>query len=339
MKIKWSVFLILLLSGMIIFGITFKAQHTGTTEHPWQKGLEYMNQRLSELTNGEYKLQIFPNGVLCERNWKIMLDQTQTNVTQIMVESSIPFATIVPELFIFNLPFSIDNQRHYYEFLAHLPPVVNKWFEKLSSKNLVVIGVWPRGFRQLLTTVGPIRKPEDLKGIKLRVPGLKLFVDTAKCLGLNPVPLSSGEIYTAIQTGAVQGEDNSVVNVYDFKTYEPAKYMTIWNYIPDIVLVVMNKSVFDSLPPEIQKAVKQAAAEAAGVVGYYEEQYYYEYMTKMIDYGIHFSFLSDRQKEAFKPLVKPVWEEMRKIVGNEDFEEYVKALEEARKRSQLVVSF
>jgi len=162
-----------------------------------------------------------------------MLEQTQKGSTQMMIESSIPFATLIPELFTLNLPFSFENVEHYKRFMENPPDVVFKWFKKLEEKDVKVIGLWTRPFREVINSERPIKTPEDLKGLKFRVPGLDLFVKTWEAMGAKPIPLSSGEMYTAIQLGTVVGEDNSVNTVYSFKTYEVAKYMTIWDYMPD----------------------------------------------------------------------------------------------------------
>ena len=153
-------------------------QHTNTEDHPWNQGCLYIQKVLNERSNGRINVKIFPDGILCQRDWKVELEQTQKGSSQMMIESTIPFATLIPELFALNLPFSFENVEHYKRFMENPPDVVLKWFKKLEGMDVKVIGVWTRPFREIINSERPIRTPEDLKGLKIRVPGLDLFVKT-----------------------------------------------------------------------------------------------------------------------------------------------------------------
>lgn len=305
-------------------------QHNNTEDHPWQDGALYVQKVLDERSNGRIKVKIYPYGVLSQRNWKVMLEQTQKGSTQMMIESSIPFATLIPELFSLNLPFSFENVDHYKRFMKNPPDVVLEWFKKLEEKDVKVIGVWTRPFRQVINSERPIKTPEDLKGLKFRVPGLDLFVKTWEAMGTKPIPLSSGETYTAIQLGTVVGEDNSVNSVYSLKTYEVTKYMTIWDYMPDGVLVVVNKPFWDKLSEEDQNLILEAVDGGREVVYKGDKEYEKVAMTEMIESGIQFTFLTEKQKEPFKELVKPAYKIMEEIVGKANLEAYLLAVDAAR---------
>lgn len=305
-------------------------QHNNTEDHPWQDGALYVQKVLDERSNGRIKVKIYPYGILSQRNWKIMLEQTQKGSTQMMIESSIPFATLIPELFALNLPFSFENVDHYKKFMKNPPDVVLEWFKKLEEKDVKVIGVWTRPFRQIINSERPIKTPEDLKGLKFRVPGLDLFVKTWEAMGAKPIPLSAGEIYTAIQLGTVVGEDNSVNSVYSLKTYEVTKYMTIWDYMPDGVLVVVNKPFWDKLSEEDQNLILEAVDGGREVVYKGDKEYEKVAMTEMIESGIQFTFLTEEQKEPFKELVKPAYKIMEEIVGKANLEAYLLAVDAAR---------
>jgi C4-dicarboxylate-binding protein DctP len=305
-------------------------QHNNTEDHPWQDGALYVQKVLDERSNGRIKVKIYPYGILSQRNWKVMLEQTQKGSTQMMIESSIPFATLIPELFALNLPFSFENVDHYKKFMKNPPDVVLEWFKKLEEKDVKVIGVWTRPFRQIINSERPIKTPEDLKGLKFRVPGLDLFVKTWEAMGTKPIPLSSGEIYTAIQLGTVVGEDNSINSVYSLKTYEVTKYMTIWDYMPDGVLVVVNKPFWDKLSEEDQNLILEAVDEGREVVYKGDKEYEKVAMTEMIESGIQFAFLTEKQKEPFKELVKPAYKIMEEIVGKANLEAYLLAVGAAR---------
>ena len=149
-------------------------------------------------------------------------------------------------------------------------------------------------------------------------------------MGTKPIPLSSGDMYTAIQLGTVVGEDNSVNTVYSYKTYEVTKYMTIWDYMSDGVLVVVNKPFWDKLSEEDQNLISEAVDEAREVVYKADKEYEKMAMTKMIESGIQFTFLTEKQKEPFKELVKPAYKLVEDVVGKIDLEAYLSAVDAAR---------
>jgi len=305
-------------------------QHNNTEDHPWHAGILHMQKMLDERSDGRIQVKIFPNGILSQRNWKVMLEQTQKGSSQMMIESSIPFATLIPELFALNLPFSFENVEHYKKFMKDPPDVVFEWFKELEDKDVKVLGVWTRPFREIINSERPIKTPEDLKGLKFRVPGLDLFVKTWEAMGAKPIPLPSGEIYTAIQLGTVVGEDNSVNTVYSFKTYEVTKYMTIWDYMPDGVLVVVNKPFWDKLSVEDQNLILEAVDEGREVVYKGDKEYEKMAMTEMIESGIQFTFLTEEQKKPFKELVQPAYGIMEEIIGKAALDAYLEAVDAAR---------
>jgi tripartite ATP-independent transporter DctP family solute receptor len=310
--------------------IIIKIQHNTSAKHPWQQGFTFMKKELDAKYPGVFDITIYPNGSLAGRDWKVILEQTQTNVVQMMCESSIPFATLQKELFALNTPFLFDDMEHYLRFMNTRPEVVFDWFKKLESKDVQVLAVWPRPFRQLLNSKREIVKPEDIKGLKFRVPGLDLFVKTFEAMGAKPVPMSSGEIYTAMQLGTVVGEDNSIGTVYDFKTYEQGKYMNVWNYMADGVLVVVNKPWYESLSAEHQAAVKDIAMKAADVVYGAESELQKVATQKMTEAGIKFTYFTPEMKKPWIDLMDPVYAMIKGIIGEEVWNDYVKAVDAAR---------
>ncbi|AZO93654.1 TRAP transporter substrate-binding protein [Halocella sp. SP3-1] len=305
-------------------------QHNVSKNHPWHKGLLYLSQRIEELSNGEMKAKIYPNGVLAQNNWKIILEQTQRNVCQIMVESTIPFATLQEELFALNTPFLFDDWQHFIRFMDSNPTVVNKWFKKLEDKDVMVIAAWPRPPRQELNAVKSIKKPEDIKGLKFRVPGLNIFVKTFKALGAKPVPLQPSEIYTAMQLGTIAGADNSIGCLYDFKTHEVSKYLTKWDYMMDTAVVVVSKSWYENLTSKERDILKQAAIEASDIVYKEASKLQDKAIHEMKDMGIEVTYFTPEMKQPFKEKMSSIYKMLEKTVGAENWEKFLNAVEETR---------
>lgn len=310
--------------------VTLQIQHNTSENHPWQKGMLFMVDQLEQQYPGVFDATIYPNGSLAGRDWQVILEQTQSNVVQMMCESSIPFATLQSELFALNTPFVFDDMEHYLRFMEDRPDALEGWFATLEDKDVKVLAVWPRPFRQLLNSERPIETPADIEGLPFRVPGLDLFVRTFEAMGARPVPMSSGEIYTAMQLGTVVGEDNSIGTVFDFKTYEQGHYFNVWNYMADGVLVVVNKGWFEDLDADLQVALRDAAQAAANVV--YEEELALQVRAEqgMKDFGIEFTYFDAEMKQPFIDLMDPVYSMIEDIVGTDDWNAFMARVEETR---------
>ena len=302
--------------------IKISVSHTSSLESPWQKGALVMADTINKEAKGKFKVDVFGNGVLNQKNWRVMFEQTQAGTNGIAIESVTALASIVPELGGINLPFLFQDVDHLNRFLQANPSILQKWTKKFEEKNLVVMAIAPRPFRQLINKTKLVKTPEDISGMKFRVPQNPMFVKIFEAMGAKPVPMSSGEIYSAIQLGTVVGEDNSVPVVYDFKTHEVAKNMTIWNYIGDASLVVINKTVWDKMTPEDQALFKKAGQEWVNVNLKEDASYYVTARAAMEKAGVKFHDMDDAGKQAFAKMMTPVYADFEKLVGAGDWKSY-----------------
>ncbi len=298
--------------------------HNGSLESPWQKASLAFADIVNKDTAGRYKAEVFGNGVLFQRNWKVMLEMTQSGSSQIGIESVTALAAIVPELSAMSLPFLFNDIDHVIRFLNSGNPAWDKWVnDGFAKQNLVVLSISPRPFRQINNNKRLIKTPADIKDLKFRVPATPFFVSVFEALGAKPVPLPSGEIYTSIQLGTVVGEDNSIPVQYDFKTHEVAKNFTIWNYIADASVMFMNKDMYDKLSDADKATFKKAAQDWASVNVKEDSAYSVVAMDKMKAAGVNFYTMSEAEKEPFKKLVEPVYANMSKTVGEDNFKVFM----------------
>lgn len=306
--------------------------HTSSLESPWQKASLNFADIVNKGTGGRYNVEVFGNGVLCQRNWKIMLEMTQAGSSQIGIESVTALASIVPEIGALGLPFLFENMDHVISFLDMNAPVWQKWlYEGFEKQNLVVLSITPRPFRQLNNNKKLVKTPADIKDMRFRVPNTPLFVKIFEALGAKPVPLSSGEIYTAIQLGTVVGEDNSIPVQYDFKTHEVAKNFTIWNYIADASIIFINKDLWGKIS-EADKAVYRQAAKVWGDTNIKQDTDYTVIARQNMEKaGVNFYEMSDAEKTPFKKLVESVYIDMAKQVGEDNFKAYMDAVVKTKK--------
>lgn len=307
--------------------------HNGSLESPWQKASLKFAEIVNSKTNGRYNVEVFGNGVLFQRNWKIMLEMTQAGSSQIGIESITALASIIPEIGAVSLPFLFQDTEHLIRFFELNPPIWNKWlYEGFEKQNLVVISITPRPFRQLNNNKRLVKTPEDIKDLRFRVPQVPLFVKIFEALGAKPVPLPSGEIYTAIQLGTVVGEDNSIPVQYDFKTHEVAKYFTVWNYIADGSILFINKDFWNRMS-DADKAIFKEAGKVWGETNVKEDTAYTKVARgNMEKAGVTFYEMKDSEKVPFRKLVEPVYADMAKQVGEQNFKAFLEAVEKTKKQ-------
>jgi TRAP-type C4-dicarboxylate transport system substrate-binding protein len=227
----------------------------------------------------------------------------------------------VKELNLFAMPFLMPD----YKAIDALTQgeVGKEIFNILTGKDTVPLAWGENGFRELSNSKKPIRKPEDLKGLKIRVVGSPLFLETFAALGANPTQMSWADAVPALSSGAVDGQENplTVYTVAKLSTAANQKYLTIWGYVADPLIFVVNKEVWNSWTPEDQKAVREAALQAGkenialarkGLIPPSDT------MIKEIQAaGVNVASLTPQEKEAFKKATRSVYDKWAKQIGPE----------------------
>ena len=162
---------------------------------------------------------------------------------------------------VLDIPFIFKDKDHAHTALDG--KVGDELFKTLDKAGLVGLAFFENGFRNMTNNRKPIVTPDDVKGLKIRVPQSAVLVKAFECLGANPVPMAFGELYTAMETGAIEAQDHPMPALYSGKFYEVQKYLSLTNHAYTAVAVVMNKRKFDKLSPEEQQIIIDCAREAA----------------------------------------------------------------------------
>lgn len=302
--------------------VKLKIQHVVSLNNPWQKGSVAMAERLN--SSGLFNAEVFGGGVLSQNSWSVMFEQTQTGSNEIAVESATALSAIVDEVFAVNLPFMFMNQDHLDKWLNSDSKILEKWLGKFEAKNLKVLAIVSKPFRQCINNVRIIKSPSDLKGLKFRIPDSKLYYTVWNAIGAQPVALAGSEMYSAIQLGTINGQENSIPNVYDFKTYEVAKYMTLWYYMGDASILVINLDIWNSLSDQQKKVMEEAADIFASVNKQADLDYAKLARSEMEKAGTIFYEMPQNEREAFAALMGPVYKEFEAKVGTADWNAFVK---------------
>jgi len=240
--------------------LVLKAADVHPAGYPTVVAVENMGKKLSAASNGRISFQMFPGSVLGGE--KEMIEQTQVGAIQLLRTSLGPVGPVVPEVNVFNMPFVFRNIAHMRAVIDG--PIGQELLDKISASPARMVGLaWMDGGSRSLYTKKPVRKPEDLKGQKVRMMGNPLFVDTMNAMGGNGISMGYGEVFSALQTGVIDGAENNPPSLFTANHFKAgAKYYTQTNHLIIPELLVMSKVAWDKLSPADQAAVKKAAREA-----------------------------------------------------------------------------
>jgi tripartite ATP-independent transporter DctP family solute receptor len=227
----------------------------------WGIGATKFADLVREKTNGQINIKPYFGSALLKGAQLKSAQMVAKGVIDCAYESTINISPVIPEANIFHLPFFINNFENLDKMKAgQSGQAVFKAMEKVGLKPLA----WAEnGFRQVTNSKRPIESPQDLKGLRIRVVGNPLFMETFRELGADPVNMNWGDAQTAFQQGVVEGQENPVGVLIPVQIWQYHKYATMWNYLVDPLVIYWNQKQWKAFPADIQKAIL-AAAEASG---------------------------------------------------------------------------
>lgn len=252
----------------------------GTTTAPdghYVKGLEEFKQKLNEYSNGDIQLEIYPNSQL--GNERDLVEGVSLGTIPMALVSTGPLPNFVPDFAVFDLPYLFKDAETAYKVLDG--EVGTDILAQLEPKGIKGLGYWENGFRQLTNNKKEIKTPEDLKGLKIRTMENDIHMDTYKQYGANPTPMAWSEIFTALQQGTVDGQENPLAIIETAKVYEVQKYISLIGNFYSPCVLMMNKGLFDGLTQEQQEIIIKAADEAKVWEREYSQNYDKEAIEKL----------------------------------------------------------
>ncbi|WP_422446707.1 DctP family TRAP transporter solute-binding subunit [Thermoanaerobacterium sp. DL9XJH110] len=290
--------------------VVLKLSHTGNPQHFYQKGAEKFAELVSKNTNDQVKIEIYPSDSLAPQRESV--EGAQLGTIDMVLTSTMELSNFESSIGVFDLPFLFSSREKAYAVFDG--PVGEKIAKNFENKGLVILAYWENGFRHVTNNKKPIQTPDDLKGMKIRVPESTVYIDTFKALGASPTPISFGELYSALQLGTVDGQENPLAHLINQKFYEVQKYCTLTGHFYTAEPLVISKIVWDKLTPDQQNAIKEAAMEA----GRYERELSKEadekYLQEAKDKGVQ--FVEKPDLDAFRKAVEPVYEKYSAKYGN-----------------------
>ncbi|MEO7939025.1 MAG: TRAP transporter substrate-binding protein [Burkholderiaceae bacterium] len=263
-----------------------KASDVQPAGYPNVVALENMGKKLEAATNGKYKIQMFPGGVLGSE--KEMIEQAQIGALQIARISLGPMGPVVPEVNVFNLPFLFRNEAHMRAVIDG--PIGKELLDKItaSSAGLVGLGWMDSGSRSMYTK-NPIHTPADLKGEKIRVMGNPMFIEMMNAMGGNGISMGHNDTFSALQTGVVDGAENNPPTFFASNQYTAGpKFYSETNHLIIPELFVMSKITWNKMSKDEQALIMKLSREAQMEQRVLWDKSVGEYVGKLKAYGIKF---------------------------------------------------
>ncbi len=249
---------ILAASVAIAAPVTIKLAHGGSTTHQYHIGAEEFKRLVEERSNKEIIVNVFPQGQLGgERD---AIEGVRMGTIQMGIAAAEgPLPSFVPEMGVLITPYVLQTRKQAYAVLDG--PFGEELNALISKKRLINLCFWEVGFRHFTTAKKAINTPEDLKDLKVRVQGSKVWLDFVKSLGAVPTPIAFGELYSALQQGLTDGQENPIATIYSMRYYEVQKHLILDGHTYSAAAVLINPGFFNGLSKKHQDIVRQAALD------------------------------------------------------------------------------
>lgn len=283
--------------------VTLRSSDTHPEGYPTVVAVEKMGEMLEERTDGRLCIEVFHSAQLGQE--KDTIEQTQFGVIDMNRVSLGPFNNIIEETQVPSLPYIFRSTEHMNKVMDG--PIGQQILDAFSDHDLVGLAFYDGGSRSFYNSERPIRSIEDLEGMKFRVMQSDMFVDMVDALGANATPMPYGEVYSSIQTGVIDGAENNWPSYDSSGHFEVAQYYTLDQHLIVPEVLVMAKASFDSLSPEDQEIVRQAAKDSVPIMRELWNEREAESEARVREAGVE--VITDIDKTPFIEAMKPVYQQ------------------------------
>ncbi len=299
--------------------VVIKLGHIAEPTNPYGQGADYFAKLVAKKSNGEIEVQVFPSSQLGAQ--KELIEGLIYGTVDMALSGTAELGTFQPQVALFDMPFLFKDRDHAYRALDSVGMDIGK---ALEPKGIKLLGYMENGIRHLTNNIRPVESPADMKGLKIRVMNNKVYIEMIKALGASPTPMAFAELYSALQQGTVDGQENPSAHIFTKRFFEVQKYASLTGhaYAPEPVLISMR--TWNKLSDAQRALIQDAATEAIAWQRTLSTDQDEEFWTKIKETGKMSVITVDRQ--PFIDATKVVYEEMAKTVGQDNIDK-VKALE------------
>lgn len=305
---------------------TFRLSNGINEDHPVNNGVKAMQACLDEKTGGKMKMQAFWGGAL---GGDLQATQAlRTGTQEAVITSSSPLVGIVPALGVFDLPFLFSSPEEAYAVMdGEFGEMMNK---KLDEVGLVNLGYWENGFRNMSNSKLPITKWEDFDGLKVRVMQNNIFLDTFSNFGANATPMAFGEVFSALETKAIDAQENPYVTIDTSKFYEVQSYISETRHAYTPFLLLFSKAIFNTYSPEEQQALRDCATVGRDTERQVIQDLNKKSLEKMEAAGLKFNTITPEEHARMLEKSLPVYEKHKADIGADVVDMVQKTLADLR---------
>ncbi len=281
---------------------------------------QYLADLVYERSDGRIYIDVFPNDTLAGGNATKGIEYVCAGSTDLAAYATSTLAAVEPKLNVATMPWTFTS---YAQATEVIDTQGYQYYAKLlEQKGLTYLGSFHNGFRQLSNSKHPVTKPEDLKGLKIRIPGSKIYMTFWNAVGASPTSMSWSEVFTAIQQGTIDGQENGAPITQSAKMNEVQDYMTIWNYCYDSDLIIANTDVWNSLDENTQALLQECIVESCAWGREKIESEEEAIIQEFIDGGMQVDRLTDEQIAPFQEMIKEPMKEIKAEYGKEACEAF-----------------
>ena len=300
--------------------VTLSLGHIVKPDGPVAQAAVRFAKLINERTNGEVKIDVYDSGTLGSQ--RDLLEGLQLGTVDITLSSPAVMSSITPKVSVFDLPYIFKDAAHAYRILDG--EVGKEVFKDCENNGYMCISVWENGFRHTTNNKRAIKTPSDFNGLKIRAPESKVYIEMLKALGANPTPMPFGELFTALQNGTVDGQENPISQSYSAHFQEVQKYMTLDGHIYACNPMLISLAAKDKLSDTQFKILVDTANEVRDWQRELVAKTECDMMNNMKAAGMEITVLSDEEKSEFVKVVKPVWLMFEDVLGKDLIEKVSK---------------
>lgn len=297
--------------------IKLKMSVTGSEQSTWTAGANKFAEIVKEKTNDQIEIMVFPNEQLSGGNQSKGIEMLRNGTTDLTLHSNIIYSIMDEKFGVISLPWLLPSYDKVDEKLGEGGEGRAAVTAMLDEIGVVALGFGENGFRQLTNNVREVKTPEDLEGLKIRVPGMKMYISLFKALGTDPQSMNFAEVFTALQQNTIDGQENPADIIDSSKLYEVQKYLSRWNYSYDAIVLGINKDKFNTFTDEQKQILRDAATEAMAFQIQQNRSKEEEQFKKFQENGMTVTMVDEEQINRFKEKVQSVYDEYEPIMGKE----------------------
>lgn len=281
------------------------AAHATSTDHFMHRSFEKFQEEVQARSDGRIEMKIFPNGVF--GGDRELTEALQLNTLHLAAPSSSPVAAFSPDMNVWDIPYLFSSREQAYAVLDGR--FGQRLLDQLSAVRIKGLGYWENGYRNLTHDGDEVRTPEDMAGVKLRTLENQTQIRAWNATGASATPMAFTEVYTGLQQGTVDAQENPLALIVTQRFYEVQKQLVISEHVYTPSPLLMSEQFYDDLPSRLQRAVSEASLAS---VAYSREQSVLDEQTSLQviqDSGTTISVLSEEERLAFQEVMRPVAEE------------------------------